>query len=193
MQWLDAYLVALRQQLPEMSSSDLSTVIWALAKLNHRPGKVWMQRFLDRVAAVTGSTGGSSRRQQAAEAGVAAGQQQAPTAPVQLSADFSSIILHGITAWAAARLQYSQSAAADNSSSSTQPLHYVGGPQKRTRRHKASSNDMNGIVKAGINGDDAPTSVSGAAGQRQPQQLMQAEGSGMAMTYSRDGSVVFHF
>lgn len=79
---MDTFLVELRQHLPNLSSHAMTNTIWALAKLDHKPGVDWMDRFLDRVIALTGTT------------------------PLVMSADFSSIILHGLTAWAASRLNF---------------------------------------------------------------------------------------
>jgi hypothetical protein len=213
-QWLDLYLVQLRQHVPTMDSAQLSATIWALAMLGHRPGVDWMQRFLDRVVALSGSTqqqqqldrhasssraaaaagaaggaavAGRRRRLAGVTAHAAAAAAAAPPSALQLSTDFSSIILHGLTMWAVARLDYqmpgSRSTAASSSSSSV--------PEGELVLARSMTNSVEVVGHAaGSNGsslsgapvavhDAAPSSVDGVGG--------------MVTSISRDGSIVFHF
>lgn len=115
--WMDYLLVHLGCHVPVMSSQQLSAVVWGLARLNHRPGVDLMQRFLARVAALTPqpSMQSSSAIDGTKQLGGGTGHSttsslcgsRAPPSPLQLSGYFSAIVCHGLTTWAAARLECS--------------------------------------------------------------------------------------
>jgi hypothetical protein len=85
-EWMDRFLVGLRPHLTGLPAHDLTSIIWALGRLDHRPGVDWMQRFFDQVNVLTGGGG--------------------VEALPQLSVGFGTVILHGVTMWAAQRLDY---------------------------------------------------------------------------------------
>jgi len=83
---IDRLLVNLRPALVNLPPKALTGVIWALGTLRHRPGVDWMQVFFDQVNVLTAGGG--------------------PRALPEVSAGFGSIVLHGVTLWAAKRLGY---------------------------------------------------------------------------------------
>lgn len=93
-----------------------------------------------------------------------------PRTPLQLSADFSSIILHGLTIWATARLDYPNALViSDSKEDSEQSASYV--------TAAADALDHSGIAEVVTVGSAYSQKSAGAVN----------------MTVSRDGSLLFQF
>eukprot|EP00878_Enallax_costatus_P017475 GHUV01018356.1.p1 GENE.GHUV01018356.1~~GHUV01018356.1.p1 ORF type:complete len:890 (+),score=363.92 GHUV01018356.1:326-2995(+) len=90
---------------------------------------------------------------------------QAPRTPLQLSTDFSSIILHGLTLWATARLEYQGVPGMDHSISSAQ--------------------------RVGANVDKQTASISSSTDSKQL--AVSGTAAAGATSVAEDGCIVLHF
>ena len=142
-EWMDRFLVALRPHLTELRAHDLTSIIWALGRLDHRPGVDWMQRFFDQVNFLTGRGG--------------------VEALPQLSVGFGTVILHGVTMWAAQRLDYSLESGVCHSSCSQLERGREGGEMGAVGSSSTSSSG-NGGSAHGMGGRDGYGKVDGGLG-----------------------------
>lgn len=115
--WTKAFLARCAALLPTFQPTDFSTIIWALATLDVRPSKAWLEAYLQ---AMDGHFQGLSSQgltstiwalgkleHQPPAAWVEAFMAQVDVQSSNYTMDFSSVILHGFTDWAAGRLNLS--------------------------------------------------------------------------------------
>eukprot|EP00879_Flechtneria_rotunda_P011720 GHRR01012241.1.p1 GENE.GHRR01012241.1~~GHRR01012241.1.p1 ORF type:complete len:527 (+),score=239.26 GHRR01012241.1:1782-3362(+) len=188
-QWMDAFLVHLRKHLPGMTSSQLSPIIWALARLEHKPGVDWMQRFLNRVIALTNIDDNSSSSNSSESDGTAS--RLAPRSPLQLSTDFSSIVLHGLTAWAAARLEYEGSGVGRGSSATRQTSQVLAVSLRRS--HATRGRRHRGSAVASSQSSDTDNITSTDSSEVSDAQTIPARSIPVSTTVAGDGGIVYHF
>ncbi len=120
--WARAFLRRCKAQLPHFQSEDFSTIIWALATLDIKPAKPWLHAYLQAMdgkfegltpQALTGTIWALAKLEHQPPASWA----QAFMAQVDVKSgghtmDYSGVILHGFTTWAAGRLNLEMGRAA---------------------------------------------------------------------------------
>lgn len=111
----------------------------------------------------------------------AAAGAQTPRTPLQLSADFSSIILHGLTLWATTRLEYPSVPGV--SSSIKEAMEHMGSDLPAHARSSSSAISLIGSRA----GDGSRSSQLAGNGP------LEAAAGAVTTSTSRDGYIVFHF
>jgi hypothetical protein len=151
---IDALLVNLRSFLVKLPPKALTGVIWALGTLRHRPGVGWMQVFFDQVNVLT-----------------AGGPEGLP----EVSAGFGSIVLHGVTLWAAKQLGYAVAEEGEElQAASGSALHHHHHQQQQEQEEQEQ------IVPGWQQGQELPPPATHAAMQKVGRVLQAAGAAGSA-------------